>query len=451
MQTGRRKFVMGPCLGRGGFGEVYRATTSHPGGLETVVAVKVLRSDVDPAGDAVRRLRDEGRLLARLDHPTILRVHDLCLLDGRVALVTEYVDGADLADCWTGVPPLSPRGLFQVVGRIAGALAAAHRATDAAGAPLGLVHRDVKPTNIRVGRHGEVKLLDFGIAWSRATDREARTDSDLVVGSLHYMAPERFVSKRANPAWDVAGLGTVLHEGLTGERFLPDTMRDAVQLAVRSERYEKHLVERLALLARRHPPEVVDLVRRTLAWDGADRIAAADLEVRCEQIADAIGGPTLSRWCRDRQWAAPEGVDGELAGRTLTEGTLDLAIELATLGDEGRPRLVPGPVPTLESPTDPTPRVRPEPSTVRRPEPPAAPAYDPLIETTFEQNPLTAPTVVPAAPQPSPAPPAQASSRAGGNALPISVATALLVAVGVLALGVAVVFAAALVVAAQVR
>src|SRR5690606_17230382 len=127
----------------------------------SLAAVKVLRRDLSVDGDAVRRLRDEGRLLARLDHPTILRAFDLVRLDGRLALVTELVEGADLAELLRADPPLPARALVEVIGRVAAALDAAHATPGPDGRPLALVHRDVKPTNVRVGRFGEVKLLDF--------------------------------------------------------------------------------------------------------------------------------------------------------------------------------------------------------------------------------------------------------------------------------------------------
>ncbi|MCA9489452.1 MAG: protein kinase, partial [Myxococcales bacterium] len=164
MEELERSFTMHRCLGRGGFGEVYLADMVGRGGLSTTVAIKLLRQDLDPAGQAVKRLRDEGRLLARLDHPTILRVLDLVMLGGRAALITEYVPGEDLEACLRGDGRISTRALLQVLGRVAGALDAAWRAPlGSEGEELRLSHRDVKPSNIRVGRFGDVKLLDFGI------------------------------------------------------------------------------------------------------------------------------------------------------------------------------------------------------------------------------------------------------------------------------------------------
>jgi serine/threonine-protein kinase len=204
---GGRRFHIHACLGRGGFGEVYRATMSSSGGVRTEVAVKVLREDIDPGSEALKRLRDEGRLLGALRHPAILRVHDLVLLEGRVALVTEFVEGQDLDGCLSvrgvaGDEAMPIRAVVAVVGEVASALEAAWSSVSPFGnVPIRLVHRDVKPANVRIGRHGEVKLLDFGIARATNVAREAQTATNSMMGSYLYMAPERFLEEQVAPPW----------------------------------------------------------------------------------------------------------------------------------------------------------------------------------------------------------------------------------------------------------
>lgn len=353
MARSRRTFTLLACLGRGGFGEVYRARMRSGSGLETLVALKVLRPGADPASGAMRRLRDEGRLLARLAHPAIPRVLDLVRLDNALALVTELVEGQDLAELPGTLPP---RPLTEAIGAVAGALAAAHGAT-ADGTPLGLVHRDVKPTNVRIGRHGETKLLDFGIAWSRAPDREASTASDLIVGSLRHMAPERFLERRVRPAWDVFGLGTTLYEVAAGRRLLPDGMREASTLAVDAARYQGHLEERLVAA----PETLRPLLRDLLAWEPSARPAASDVERRCEEVAERLPGPGLRPWARQREWPPPREIDGALVGRTLVEDPLpdpdDLATERARRGPAPPP--APARAPRTTAPEEAAPIVAP--------------------------------------------------------------------------------------------
>ncbi len=327
-----RTFEIATCLGRGGFGEVYRARMSRSGGLAADVALKVLRRDIDPDGQAVQRLRDEGKLLSQLNHPSILKVHDLVVLAGRIALITEYVDGDDLSECLSDPEraPIGPRALLQVIARVASALDAAWTArTPDSDGPLRMVHRDIKPSNIRLSRHGDVKLLDFGIARTDAVEREARTRTDMMVGSPAYMAPERFLEKDVLLESDVFSLGAVLFEGLAPDRFygdLPVPMQ--VGLAVDPERFATHLDGRLAMVRidGEDPGStraLHELLTRTLSYTPSDRPSPAELAQECDTLADRLTGPTLSRFCRDRRWSEPgtaASVTGELDGSTLTEG-----------------------------------------------------------------------------------------------------------------------------------
>lgn len=327
-RPGRRLFEFVDCLGQGGFGEVYRARIRSPGGLASLAAVKVLRRDLSVDGDAVRRLRDEGRLLARLDHPTILRAFDLVRLDGRLALVTELVEGADLAELLRADPPLPARALVEVIGRVAAALDAAHATPGPDGRPLALVHRDVKPTNVRVGRFGEVKLLDFGIAHFEGPDREARTATNLLVGSLPFMAPERFLSREARTEGDVYALGCTLYQGLTGHRYVErGDVRRLAALAADPAAHAAHLEARMALLGRGEGERarLLELLRALLDHDPARRPTAAELARACEDLVERLGGPRLRAWCRERAWPDPPARTGELTGRVLEEQPVDLA------------------------------------------------------------------------------------------------------------------------------
>lgn len=361
-----RQFEIHDCLGRGGFGEVYRATMVSPGGLKTKVALKLLRSDVDPGGDAMLRLRDEGRLLAALRHPSILRAYDLALLDGRIGLVTEFVDGTDLHRL---VGVLEPRAAITVIEAVAEALDAAWTGVGhEGGEPLRLVHRDIKPSNIRVSRHGEVKLLDFGIARSDEVDREARTGTGSTVGSLSYMAPERFSRQAPGPAADVYALGCTLYEVLVGERLHQDPVPvEMFRLAANPAAHARHIEEVMARL-----PETAEDVRGLLVdmtrHDPAKRPSAAEVARRSEALMDVLPGPSIKRWAKNWAWPDPERVAGSFDGRTITEGTLS------------RARVLEAPPPTSGSDTfaldlDDTERIEPTPVAPRPPEP--TPADEP--------------------------------------------------------------------------
>ena len=323
MDTSCRRFSVGRCIGRGGFGTVYVATMILPNGLQTPVALKILRRDHQLNDGAVRRLRDEGRILARLNHPAILKIYDLVLLDGRLTLVTEYVEGAELNQCWQEEKPPGYRALLQIASAVAGALDAAHQSPGDEGKSLELVHRDVKPSNIRLGRHGQVKLLDFGIATAKAMKREASTASDVVMGSLPYMAPERFVSRQTRAPSDIFSLGCTIFEGLAGTRFFTSNhLRVLSSMALEPAKYEAFFDGRLAAL-----PEVGrdihHLVRDLLQYEPANRPTAKELLRRCDELADRQDDTSLRRWCQEHTWPEEPGLTGRLEGQMLTEGESD--------------------------------------------------------------------------------------------------------------------------------
>jgi serine/threonine protein kinase len=314
-----RRFQVHSCLGRGGFGEVYRATMMSSGGVRAEVAIKVLRGDIDPGSDSVKRLRDEGRLLGALRHPAILRVHDLVLLEERVALVTEYVEGDDLDRCMT--PPMPVRALVGVVGEVAAALDVAWNAPSPSGSgePIHLVHRDVKPANIRIGRHGEVKLLDFGIARATNVAREAQTANNAMMGSYLYMSPERFHEERVEPPADVYALGCILFEGLAGARLFDGmTLKQIYGTMLLTRKFNAHLQARFAAVPAETDPAVIKLMTEMLSAEPAGRPSAADVARRCEDLVEVLPGAALKRWARSREWPPGEQILGTLDGRELT-------------------------------------------------------------------------------------------------------------------------------------
>lgn len=303
------------CIGRGGFGEVYLARMRTSGGLQTQVVVKLLRADLDPRAQAVERLRDEGRLLAHLDHPVVLRALDALTIDGRTALVTEYIKGEDLSGC---LGDISRPALLDVLAQVADALHAAWSADGPRG-PLRLVHRDIKPSNIRLGVHGEVRLLDFGIARTDTVTREARTASQAILGSLPYMAPERFTADGADPASDVFALGCVLYKGLAAQSWFGDLDVARIAGMAHSEPLYRAWWRKLLL---RVPddvePAVRELLGELLVWDPRARPTAQQVAERCDALAGEVDGESLRAWARRRAWPPPAALESPLAGHTLT-------------------------------------------------------------------------------------------------------------------------------------
>lgn len=297
-----RRFTFQQPLGEGGFGCVWLATMHSPGGLSQRVAVKLLHEDLDLGSQAVQRLRDEARLLSALHHPVILAAHDLVEIGSRMALVTEYIEGEDLAACLASrdADRIPMGSVLQIIESVASALSAAYE-------QLSVVHRDIKPQNIRIGRHGNVKLLDFGIARSGRAPRDARTQTQMMVGSLGYLAPERFESEYSpEPASDVFSLGCVLYEALTdGALFGTLSMTEQLRLSVIKERWEPFLSDRLRQTAPL-PAPLRALVGEMLSHDAAARPTAGEVAARCEILLEDLEDPVpLRRWCKERRWPEP--------------------------------------------------------------------------------------------------------------------------------------------------
>jgi serine/threonine protein kinase len=192
-------------LGRGGTAEVWRATDEA---LERQVAVKLVTVS---GGEDASRVGDEARLLARLSHQGLVPVYDAGTDDaGRPWVVMELVEGETLADSIRRGPLPSER-VADIGARLAEALQYVHA--------QGLIHRDVKPANVLIGREGRVRLTDFGIA--RLVDAAKVTATGLTVGTAAYLSPEQVLGERVGPATDVYALGLVLLECLTGRREYP--------------------------------------------------------------------------------------------------------------------------------------------------------------------------------------------------------------------------------------
>lgn len=282
---GRRSFSVVRTLGEGAFGSVFLADMVSAGGFRRRVALKLLNSTYDPESDAGRRLRDEARLLGRLQHRNIVRVDDLLQLGGRWGLLMEYIPGLDVETLFErarakGVE-LPVRAMLQICAATAAALDAAFSAVGDDGQALLVVHRDIKPSNVRLSETGEVKVLDFGVARAEFTGREAKTER-VRYGSLGYMAPERILGEPETAAGDIYSLGAMLFELLTLESYgraelAPDKQAEQVRVAVEKVRG-------------RVGDEIADVVRRCLAYDGAERPSARDLEGVLRRAAAKVPG-----------------------------------------------------------------------------------------------------------------------------------------------------------------
>jgi len=220
------KYTLLTRLATGGMAEIFLARLSGAAGFQKHLVLKRILPQYAEDEHFVAMFLDEARIAAQISHPNVCQVYELGEVEGQYFLTMEYLDGVPLASLMrrsSRTPRAADTRL--IVGLIVQAAAGLHHAhelRDAAGQPLGLVHRDVTPQNLFVTVDGLLKVLDFGVA--KAAGASARTRTGSVKGKYAYMSPEQLKGEAIDRRADVFALGVVLFEALTGRRlFWRDT------------------------------------------------------------------------------------------------------------------------------------------------------------------------------------------------------------------------------------
>ena len=295
-------------IARGGMGEVWRA---YDTATDRVVALKLLPSHFAVDAAFKRRFRREAHAAARLSEPHVLPIHTYGEIEGRLFVDMRLINGRDL-HALVSAGPLDPVRAVLIVEQTAKALQAVHDA--------GLVHRDVKPSNILVTDDDFAYLIDFGIA--RVTGEAGATTSGGLIGTVQYMAPERFTNGLVDTRSDVYSLACVLHECLTGSCPFPGDSVDqqlAGHLATPPPRPST---------IRSVPRAFDDVIAKGMAKDPDERYATVTDLARAAR--DALGTPTSSlQSTATHNWLPPKRVPDDAPA---TEQRPSEAIELAAAG-----------------------------------------------------------------------------------------------------------------------
>ncbi|OBA61137.1 hypothetical protein A5647_12075 [Mycobacterium sp. 1100029.7] len=286
-------------IGEGGMGKVYKA---HDTVIDRHVAVKVLSTELAAEPGFRERFRREAHTVARLTEPHIIPIHDTGEVDGRLYLVMPIIDGVDVGTLLKREGPISPQRAVVVIEQLASALDAAHAA--------GLVHRDIKPSNALMTERDFTYLIDFGIAHNVAATRVTKTGA--IIGTLAYMAPERFTTGVADARSDVYSLACLLHECLTGAQPYPGDSAE--------QQIAGHLTRnppKPSMLSTTVPTAFDDVVARGMAKQSAERFASAGELARAASAAAALSqsptmsatgfGPQVGTRQFSERWPNPEG------------------------------------------------------------------------------------------------------------------------------------------------
>src|SRR5262245_8353970 len=401
-------------LAQGGMAEIFLAIQYGPHAFEKVVVIKRMLPELCVSSDFVEMFLDEARVAARLDHPNIIRIYDFGDFEGQYYLAMEYVPGEDLASlvqqCKRARTKIPVELAVDLLISAAEGLHHAHEMEDGQGNSLGIVHRDVSPSNIICGYKGGVKVLDFGVA--RAKNNISRTSPGVRKGTPQYLAPEQAMGEGVDRRADIFALGLVMHELLTGNRLFQRENEHATISAIIGDDIAPPSLWRPEL-----PADVDRIVLKAMNRKPAGRYPST-LEMAADMSAYLAG----IGYARDTQQTEfLTSLFGEERKREKQRMALGAGLEELTSGTNVAPLRDTGPNPISNSrPSTGPGRTSERPSTggsgSKRsvPATPAAPAA-----AGRRSNPqLAAPTIAPLVPSVSPAAAAPGEPAAGRRSNP---------------------------------
>jgi serine/threonine-protein kinase len=268
MSDSQQRYRVIEKLESGGMAEVFRAESEGLQGFKKQVAIKRVLPHLSSKKKFISMFLDEARLSAQLSHSNCVQVFDIGVGDSAFFIVMEFVDGANLKAV---IEHLRKHGkefpveaAVYICLEICKGLVYAHELTDQNGAALHIVHRDMSPPNVLITKHGEIKIVDFGLA--KANSQLEKSEPGIIKGKFSYLSPEAAMGQEVDLRTDVFAVGIILWELLSGQRlFLGDTDFQTVK------KVQAAAVPAISAINKKVPPELEKIINKALARDPAAR------------------------------------------------------------------------------------------------------------------------------------------------------------------------------------
>jgi eukaryotic-like serine/threonine-protein kinase len=257
------KYYLLDRIGAGGMAEVFRAIAIGPEGFQRTMVIKRMLPNLSQDPAFVRMFVDEAKLCGLLSHPNLVQIFEFGMIEESFFIAMEHVQGETLlavqkklAEAGRVAPVAAS---LEIVRQVCVGLHYAHSLQSATGQPLGIIHRDITPSNLMLSAHGGVKILDFGIARVAEELRETHTQAGTMKGKVSYMSPEQIRMDKVDSRADIFAVGIVLHELLTGRRLFRATNEfNSARMVLES------VVPRPSTVNPEVPVEVDEVVMRAL-------------------------------------------------------------------------------------------------------------------------------------------------------------------------------------------
>ncbi len=265
-------------IASGGMGVIYKARDIRGKSRTSSYAVKVLKEEYFKDDIYIKRFKNEAALIDQINHPNIVKVMERGDDDGTLYIAMELLEGKTLADLMEKEKPISLNTALAMMIQMAGALAAIHK--------RGIIHRDLKPANIMVIQTGDhsplIKILDFGLA--RTQNLTRLTSTDMIIGTIFYVAPEQLAHSTISPAGDIYSLGVICYQVLTGEKpFYGDTIFSIARQILKKEPVP------IETLQTGVPAELSELVKKMMDRTPEKRPSAIEVSNQLKRIEISTG------------------------------------------------------------------------------------------------------------------------------------------------------------------